>query len=314
LDSNNKTLRFVYPTLGVCPPEIHFQIQAEILKEVRFVGGGCPGNALLVCRLVEGRRVKDVLPFLEEIGCRNGTSCPDQLARALQAAIQGTLEPARSYRIHTDPETRNRIGLIGDLGGRKETLERLIPHIRKEKVDGIYCLGNLTGDSTDNRDLIGLVREEGIFAIQGEMDFVYAQNREPDEFPDLDQRERDYLVRLPQVLSFRIGGRKGMAFFGNYLQDLPGYSDFEHFAVEINMVGDLTNFMQDETVFPALEAMIPQFEAQILLFGQTRKWGRWQIGDVDFISVGSALDADGLSWALLEGNGVGLKTKTIYVR
>ncbi len=31
-----------------------------------------------------GRKVEDVIAMLKGIPCRNGTSCPDQLARALE--------------------------------------------------------------------------------------------------------------------------------------------------------------------------------------------------------------------------------------
>ena len=91
-----------------------------------------------------------------------------------------------------------------------------------------------------------------------------------------------------------------MAFFGDYIQRLPAYSDFEPFALEMNMVCGLTRFMQDEAVFPALEAMIPQFRADIIIFSQLKKWGHWHIADKDFISLGPAWDTKGLSWALLE--------------
>lgn len=49
----SKTQRFIYQTQCVCPPEIHFQIQDALLKSVRFVAGGCPGNAQLVACLLE---------------------------------------------------------------------------------------------------------------------------------------------------------------------------------------------------------------------------------------------------------------------
>lgn len=51
IDTNGKTVRYAYSTQGICPPEIHFQVQDGILHEVRFVGRGCPGNAQLVTRL-----------------------------------------------------------------------------------------------------------------------------------------------------------------------------------------------------------------------------------------------------------------------
>jgi len=309
--SNNETLRYIYHTQGVCPPEIHFRIQEGVLKELRFVGGGCPGNAQLVSRFLQGKPLNEVLELLKEIDCRNGTSCPDQLAKALMAVKEGTLDPARSFQVYTDPLSRNRVGLIGDLGGRSDILESLIRKMRKKEVEIIYCLGNLTGNSLNNKDLLGLLRKEGILAIQGEQDWRYAKEDEGGDLPPLEQRERDYLIRLPQVLSFRIGGKRGIAFFGEYIQNLSGFSDFEPFALEMNMVCGLTHFLQDERVFPALEAMVPQFEAQIILFSQIKKWNHWQAGGADFISVGPALGDDGLAWGLLEGSGEEIDFKII---
>ena len=109
--------RYIYKTRGVCPPEIHFELRAEVLRRLRFVGGGCPGNAQLVARLLEGRNARDVIQVLQGIDCRNGTSCPDQLAAALQSALGGKLEPATSFRIEKDPGVHSRIGLIADLRG-----------------------------------------------------------------------------------------------------------------------------------------------------------------------------------------------------
>ena len=311
MKSNNETLRYIYHTQGVCPPEIHFRIQEGVLKELRFVGGGCPGNAQLVSRFLQGKPLNEVLELLKEIDCRNGTSCPDQLAKALMAVKEGTLDPARSFQVYTDPLSRNRVGLIGDLGGRSDILESLIRKMRKKEVEIIYCLGNLTGNSLNNKDLLGLLRKEGILAIQGEQDWRYAKEDEGGDLPPLEQRERDYLIRLPQVLSFRIGGKRGIAFFGEYIQNLSGFSDFEPYALEMNMVCNLTDFLQDETVFPALKAMVPQFEAQIVLFSQLKKWYHWTIDGIDFISVGPALGDGGLAWGLLEGSGEEIDFKII---
>ena len=113
----------------------------------------------------------------------------------------------------------------------------------------------------------------------------------------------DYLVQLPQVISFQVGERSGVAFYGDYLQGLPGFSDFEPFALEMNMVCELTQFMQDESVFPALEAMAPQFRASVILFGQTGRWGHWWVGETDFIGVGPVFADAELTWGLLEGSG-----------
>ena len=297
-----QTKRFIYPTRGVCPPEIHFKVNNGKLEQVRFVGGGCPGNAQLVARLLEGKPLTEALECLVGIDCRNGTSCPDQLAAAVTAAQNGSLLPAESFRVLADASDRCRVGLCSAIEGNHAILHKLIEHMQTRRVEACYCLGNLTGDSAQNKDLIQQIRKHKILAIQGENDWCYAQGQEKKGMPPLEQTDRDWLLRLPQVLSFHMGQKKGIVFFGDYIQRLPDYSDFEPFSLEINMVCGLTRFMQDETVFPALEAMIPQFRVDIVIFGQLKKWGHWHIAGKDFISLGPALDASGISWGQLEAD------------
>jgi uncharacterized protein (TIGR03905 family) len=281
-----KTKRFSYPTRGVCPPEIHFEIREGILEEIRFVGGGCPGNAKLVSRLLAGKPIREVLENLKGIDCRNQTSCPDQLATALRAVQAGTLQPAKSFRLFADECPRQRIGLIGALDGNSAVLSKLLGPLREQGAEAIYCLGNLIGEGGDNKTLLRTMGKEHILAVQGERDWQSAQGVEDAELPELTQKERDLLLQLPQVLTFEMAGKKGIAFHGEYIQSFPGFSDYEPFALEMNMVCGLTDFMRDESVFPALEAMVPQFQADIVVFGQGGQWGHWHVGGKDFISPG----------------------------
>jgi len=292
--------QYIYQTQGVCPPEIHFKINSGTIEDIRFVGGGCPGNAQLVARLLDGKPLAEALKYLAGIDCRNGTSCPDQLTAAVTAAKNGSLRPAESFRVHADASDRCRVGLISAIEGNHAILEKLIQHMKACGTKACYCLGNLTGDSAQNKDLIQKMRKHKIFAIQGANDWCYAQGQEKKGMPPLEQKDRDWLLRLPQVLSFQMKQKKGVVFFGDYLQRLPDYSDFEPFALEMNMVCGLTNFMQDKTVFPALEAMIPQFQVDIIIFSQLKKWGHWHVAGKDFISLGPASDANGVSWGKLE--------------
>lgn len=77
-----------YITSGVCSSEILFEVENNIVKEVTFVRG-CPGNTLGLASLIQGMEVHEAIKRLKGIDCRDrGTSCPDQLAKALEEYIQ----------------------------------------------------------------------------------------------------------------------------------------------------------------------------------------------------------------------------------
>jgi uncharacterized protein (TIGR03905 family) len=308
---NSSQQRFIYKTDGVCPPEIHFQIHDGILDDIRFVGGGCPGNARLVERLITGRPLDEVLEIVQGIACRNGTSCPDQLALAIQSALAGHLTQTDSFRMFTDASSRYRVALIGDVAGNPSALRKIHDHILKVGVDAIYCIGNITGHSHENRQTIQLIRELEIPSALGETDWAYVQGNISGQLPTLSHQARDWLLQFPQMLNFRLGEYTAIAFYGEYLQQLPGFSDYEPYALEMNMVCGLTDFMRDETVFPALTAMIPQFQADIVIFSQIKKWGHWQVGGKDFISLGPAHEHNLLAWGLLEMNANVLRFQTM---
>lgn len=76
---------YSYKTSGVCSSTINLEIENNIIKNVEFIGG-CAGNLLGIGSLVKGMSVDDVITKLQGIDCRNrGTSCPDQLSKALTA-------------------------------------------------------------------------------------------------------------------------------------------------------------------------------------------------------------------------------------
>ena len=76
-----------YRTQGVCSRAIKFDIVDNKVTNVQFIGG-CSGNTQGVARLVEGMDVNEAIARMEGIQCGpRPTSCPDQLARALRAAI-----------------------------------------------------------------------------------------------------------------------------------------------------------------------------------------------------------------------------------
>ena len=74
---------FTYSTKGTCSRQILFNVDAENkMHNVRFIGG-CGGNLQGIARLVEGKDINEIQTLLAGIRCRNNTSCPDQLSRAI---------------------------------------------------------------------------------------------------------------------------------------------------------------------------------------------------------------------------------------
>lgn len=72
---------------GVCSREIIIETEGEIIKSLKFIGG-CEGNLKGISALCKGRKMSEVASILEGIDCGGkGTSCPDQLSRALKQII-----------------------------------------------------------------------------------------------------------------------------------------------------------------------------------------------------------------------------------
>ena len=72
-----------YKTKCVCSHEILFDIKNNIITDLKIVGG-CRGNTQGLAKLAIGRNIDDIITLLKGIKCRGNTSCPDQLAQALE--------------------------------------------------------------------------------------------------------------------------------------------------------------------------------------------------------------------------------------
>ncbi len=79
--------QFTYATKGVCSRKITFELDGTTVKNVRFEGG-CHGNTQGLAALAEGMQAEELIKRLKGTDCRGrGTSCPDQLAKAIEAAV-----------------------------------------------------------------------------------------------------------------------------------------------------------------------------------------------------------------------------------
>lgn len=81
-------MEYKYKTSGTCSVEISFDIDGDVISNIKFMGG-CPGNLKALSKLLDGQKVD----FIEEkllgnqCGMR-GTSCADQLAKAVRKAYE----------------------------------------------------------------------------------------------------------------------------------------------------------------------------------------------------------------------------------
>lgn len=79
-------MKFTYETQGTCASQIIIDVEenSQIINSVNFFGG-CNGNLQGISSLVKGRKIDEVIASLKGINCGfKGTSCPDQLAKALE--------------------------------------------------------------------------------------------------------------------------------------------------------------------------------------------------------------------------------------
>lgn len=77
-----------YTPQGVCAQSIHVDLEDNVIKQVEFIGG-CNGNLKGIASLVVGMDAREAISRIDGLTCGNKTtSCPDQLAQALKAALR----------------------------------------------------------------------------------------------------------------------------------------------------------------------------------------------------------------------------------
>ena len=76
-----------FKTSGTCSRMVILDLDENVIENCSFVGG-CSGNTAGVCALVKGMTAEDAIHRLKGIKCGfKPTSCPDQLAKALEGAL-----------------------------------------------------------------------------------------------------------------------------------------------------------------------------------------------------------------------------------
>ena len=79
-------MKYTYKTKGTCSTAISFDIDNDVIRNVSFTGG-CNGNLKAVSKLCDGMKAEEIVAKLKGNLCgKRGTSCADQLARAVEQA------------------------------------------------------------------------------------------------------------------------------------------------------------------------------------------------------------------------------------
>ena len=81
-------MTYEYRTKGTCASKITFSLEDGVIHDVKFTGG-CSGNTQGVAALVEGMDAREAVQRMKGIRCgMKPTCCPDQLAKALETALE----------------------------------------------------------------------------------------------------------------------------------------------------------------------------------------------------------------------------------
>ena len=82
-------MEFMFKTKNTCSKIVKFTLNGNIVTNVQFLEGGCPGNLQAVSKLVEGMTVDEIESKIGGIICgKKGTSCADQLVKSIKKAYE----------------------------------------------------------------------------------------------------------------------------------------------------------------------------------------------------------------------------------
>ena len=84
-------MKYNYKTENTCAKEIEFELNGNVVTNVKFLKGGCPGNLQAVPKLVEGMTVEEIESKIGGIICGfRQTSCANELAKAVRKAYDSS--------------------------------------------------------------------------------------------------------------------------------------------------------------------------------------------------------------------------------
>ena len=81
-------MSFTYYPRGVCSRQFDIELENGVIKDISIIGG-CNGNLQGISNLIKGQKAVNVIRLLKGTKCgMKSTSCPDQIALALEKALE----------------------------------------------------------------------------------------------------------------------------------------------------------------------------------------------------------------------------------
>ena len=90
---------YTFRPKGVCSQQMKIELEDGVIKNVQVLGG-CSGNLQGISALVRGMKAEDAIARMKGIRCGfKNTSCPDQMAKALEEALETFGKSDNSYQV-----------------------------------------------------------------------------------------------------------------------------------------------------------------------------------------------------------------------
>ncbi len=292
-----------YKTVGTCAKEIHFEVEDGCLQRVEFVGG-CAGNAQGLARILAGWPLERVIELTENIPCRNNTSCPDQLAKALKLYLAGELPELPEMPIFRIPYPFQRVAVFSDVHANRPALEAVLADVTAQRVEALFCLGDILGGGQSPNETLELLKESRAALILSDYDQNVALNLEVwAEDTDGAMREaRDtfrwtrrhttaenkrFVAGLPIVVEFYVGQLRTVAFHGSPPDNLLDFRPEGAYGREIKAIVMDTGYLRGTEAEAVLSQAEALFSADVYLFGCTHRAHYVQQGGKHFVNVGA---------------------------
>ena len=165
----------------------------------------------------------------------------------------------------------DKIAIISDIHGNLEALKTALLDIKRRNIKTIYCLGDIVGKGTHQKECVDLVRKECMMVLRGNNDDFFSRTWDKSELTDLEQKRYNwirskltkqdlcYLQTLPFCYEFYLSGRLVRLFHA-------------HPEKNYNFIGNIDTLERTYEFFLPSKNTIPQEKGDLIVYGHIRQF------------------------------------------